>query len=104
MAAQSPTGILAKWAYYSSQMRHSGGRRASSWESARRMIDALKNRAEPEAARLRRYLRQSNEILRPLGEPLLIDFGLHRWLKEEREEAYSDWLAWIVGQLSDTPE
>jgi hypothetical protein len=68
------------------------------------MIDALKRCAEPEAARLRNYLRQSNETLWPLGEPLLIDFGLHRWLKEEREEAYSDWLAWIVAQLSDAPE
>ena len=104
MGAQPPTGGLTKWAYYGSQVRHSSGQRTSSWESARWMIDALKNRAEPGAARQRRYLRQSNETLRPLGEPLLIDFGLHRWLKEEREEAYSDWLAWIVAQLSDTPE
>jgi hypothetical protein len=30
----------------------------------------------------------------------MLDFGLHRWLEGEREEAYSDWLAWILGHLS----
>ena len=36
---------------------------------------------------------------RSLCEPLLADAGLNRWLKKEREEAYSDWLAWILEQL-----
>jgi hypothetical protein len=34
-----------------------------------------------------------------LRDPLLADAGLNRWLKKEREEAYSDWLEWILGQL-----
>lgn len=48
-------------------------------------------------------LRESNRRLNPLEDPLKIDFGLHRWLTGEREEAYSDWLAWILEKLS-SPE
>jgi hypothetical protein len=36
--------------------------------------------------------------LTPLEDPLEMDLGLHRWLQEEREEAYSDWLEWVVLQ------
>jgi hypothetical protein len=28
-----------------------------------------------------------------------VDLGTHRWLADDREEAYSDWLAWVVEQL-----
>jgi hypothetical protein len=68
------------------------------------MVRALRKCARPEAARLQAALRKSDYALKPLGEPLLVDFGLHRWLKKEREESYSDWLAWIINQLSDAPE
>jgi hypothetical protein len=54
-----------------------------------------------EADRLRAVLRESGERLAPLGEPLLLDFGAHRWLSASREEAYSDWLAWIVEQSKE---
>jgi hypothetical protein len=37
--------------------------------------------------------------LHPLEEPLAVDLGLHRWLKAEREEAYSDWLQWVIEQV-----
>ena len=37
-----------------------------------------------------------------LRDPLLVDAGLNRWLREDREEAYSDWLAWIFEQLTCT--
>jgi len=33
-----------------------------------------------------------------------MDLGLHRWLQESCEEAYSDWLAWILGQLNTSDE
>ncbi|MCR4418726.1 MAG: hypothetical protein QHH27_03285 [Clostridia bacterium] len=38
-------------------------------------------------------------MLHPLEEPLKMAFPLHRWLAEDREEAYSDWLVWILEQL-----
>ncbi|MGB8065297.1 MAG: PD-(D/E)XK nuclease family protein [Candidatus Sulfotelmatobacter sp.] len=34
---------------------------------------------------------------------MFADVGLNRWLTEEREEAYSDWLEWILGQLQQLP-
>ncbi|TKB70796.1 MAG: hypothetical protein E8D52_01505 [Nitrospira sp.] len=32
-------------------------------------------------------------------DPLTIDFSLHRWLARDREEAYSDWLKWVLEEL-----
>jgi hypothetical protein len=43
----------------------------------------------------------SNRGFDPLADPLAIDFGAHRWLSSEREEAYSDWLGWILEQIGD---
>ena len=34
-----------------------------------------------------------------MDDPIDVNFGLHRWLSNKREEAYSDWLAWLLGQL-----
>jgi hypothetical protein len=48
-------------------------------------------------------LNESDSRLKPLSDPLRTDFGVHRWLKAEREEAYSDWLAWILNRLT-SPE
>jgi hypothetical protein len=42
---------------------------------------------------------QSSKVLSPLGEPLIaMDFTIHRWVAGHREEAFSDWLAWIFSQ------
>jgi hypothetical protein len=30
------------------------------------------------------------------SEPLRVDYGMHRWLRDECEPAYSDWLQWLV--------
>jgi hypothetical protein len=51
------------------------------------------------AERLRTLLMRSNALLSPLADPLLTDCGVHEWLSRSREEAYSDWLAWIVRQM-----
>lgn len=104
MRAESSSAVLARWSSYGRLMRSSDSGKMVGWEAAQAMISILRNCAEAEAMRLRSYLSQSDTALKPLGEPLLSDFGLHRWLKREREESYSDWLAWIVEQLSDDPE
>ena len=44
-----------------------------------------------------------SEIDDPLRDPLHVDAGLNRWQRNDHEEAYSDWLAWILEQL-DTRE
>jgi hypothetical protein len=45
---------------------------------------------------LQDVLARSDEQLSPLGEPLKLNLGAHRWLSADREESYSDWLAWIL--------
>jgi hypothetical protein len=69
-----------------------------SWSSVTGMIKAARPAMEAKASQLRSLLKESSAKLAPLGEPLELDLGLHRWLDAEREEAYSDWLAWVVQQ------
>jgi hypothetical protein len=46
-------------------------------------------------------IRRSSETLSPLGEPVTaLDFSEHRWVAGHREEAYSDWLQWILVQAT----
>ena len=40
-----------------------------------------------------------DERFAPIGDPFKLDFGLNCWLAAEREEAYSDWIAWILQEL-----
>jgi hypothetical protein len=51
-----------------------------------------------DAERLRVLLDRSSKKLEPLSDPLLVDLGLHRWLRVEREEAYADWFQWVLRQ------
>ena len=51
--------------------------------------------------RMRSIMERSNLRLAPLADPLSVDFGAHRWLAHDREEAYSDWLAWVVRELKE---
>jgi len=52
-----------------------------------------------EARWVDQLLKESNTKLHPLDDPLLVDLGTHRWLEGSREEAYSDWLAWVLEQV-----
>jgi len=36
------------------------------------------------------------------SEPFRVDLGMHRWLRDEYEPAYSDWLQWILETLERT--
>lgn len=69
------------------------------WHAPLSFVSAASNYATRMTRRLRRCLNASRRRFRPLDEPLLVDFGAHRWLENEREESYSDWLAWILGNL-----
>jgi hypothetical protein len=69
------------------------------WESASRLVRAALPLFQVLAHELIDLLNQSDARLKPLADPLRADFGAHRWLKAEREEAYSDWLAWILKNL-----
>jgi hypothetical protein len=43
---------------------------------------------------------RSGAELRPLSDPLSLKLGTHRWFSADREESYSDWLAWILQGMS----
>ena len=63
------------------------------------MIGTAKPVLLSNAERLKTLLESSNAVLSPLSDPLLTDYGVHEWLSRSREEAYSDWLAWVLRQI-----
>jgi hypothetical protein len=94
--------ILKRWGSIGKDITQ--GRQPSvDWLAVKRMVCATKPLLDANREDAKRLLEQSNFYLDPFTDPIEMDFGLHRWLEGDREEAYSDWLAWIVGQLR-TPE
>ena len=65
------------------------------------MIEAAEPVLLENSRRLKTLLERSNETLSPLSDPLLEDHGVHEWLSRSREEAYSDWLAWVLKQIKE---
>jgi len=93
----SGTTVLRKWAALGAALR-SRSAPIVSWEDARHLIEAAEAKLKIDGERLLDLLRQSEDLL-GLDDPLHVDLGLHRWLSEEREEAYSDWMQWVLQQL-----
>jgi hypothetical protein len=54
---------------------------------------------DQDKALLEKELAISKSRLAPLDDPLNEDFGLNRWLADEREERYSDWLEYAIWNL-----
>ena len=102
-SSDSTVNVLRRWGSLGRGMNVVKQKPAITWVPLQRMIEAAKASMTSEGNRLRRLLNCSIQYLTPLGDPLVVDFGAHRWLKRQREEAYSDWLAWILEQL-ETPQ
>jgi hypothetical protein len=85
--------VLKRWASLS--------RPEIRWNEAAKMIQAAEADSGRLEARLRSLLKTSNDAFSRISlcEPLFADAGLNRWLSAYREEAYSDWLEWILRQL-----
>ena len=66
------------------------------WLPVKHLIASGTDFAKAQEACLADLILRSNAHLKPLTDPLATDFGTHRWLRGEREEAYSSWLAWIL--------
>ena len=51
-------------------------------------------------------MKQSGDRLAPFEDPLRQNFLNHRWLdpQREREENYSDWLAWLLEQMGSAEQ
>jgi hypothetical protein len=78
--------------------------KSRSWDSARLLVQSAKVLDDYALEHLQQALADSNAELAPLGEPLKLNLGKHRWLSEDREESYSDWLAWILQGMSSGAE
>jgi hypothetical protein len=68
------------------------------------MVEAAEKDATSAAQRLGGLIEQSSRFFFPgVGDPLSasLEIGSHRWLAGDREEVYSDWLAWIIGRQDD---
>jgi hypothetical protein len=68
----------------------------------RRVAAAFQSFAESEQVHLDNLLRRSDHGLTPLSDPLRLSLRKHRWLQREREESYSDWLAWLLQEMGST--
>lgn len=65
-----------------------------------KLIAQVRSLRDAEFTELGEVSRRSRERLSPLGEPLEHDLGINRWLASAREEAYSDWLAWLLSRMT----
>lgn len=98
---RSYADTMRVWQDFGSKIRTSKTNQAMRWSSVRRSIKACEPLLLQNAEVLRAALRESNRRLAPLEDPLLTDYGVHRWLQHAREESYSDWLAWSIDNLDD---
>ena len=90
------TRVMKAWGKIGQYIEKS--QRNIDWTPVGKIIKASKIFFKEEKVALKNVLKRSNNRLGGL-EPFSVDLGGHRWLKEEREEAYSDWLKWILDQL-----
>ncbi len=90
------TDTLRTWGKF----QPAASRRPLSWESALLLLQLAQNLDQCARSWLKDALAQSEKVLSPLGEPLTLNLGTHRWLSADREESYSDWLAWILQGMS----
>ena len=74
------------------------------WDSAHLLVQSAKILHQYAQQHLQDALAGSDAELSPLSEPLKLNLGEHRWLSADREESYSDWLAWILQGMSGATE
>jgi hypothetical protein len=90
------TRVMKAWGKIGQYIEKS--QRNVDWTPVGKIIEASEKFFTEERGVLADVLKHSNERLGDL-DPFSVDLGGHRWLKEEREEAYSDWLKWVLEQL-----
>jgi hypothetical protein len=101
---QETAAVLRRWGDLWTRLESSriGSLCPAEWSSVEVLIEAMTSRLGVQCSRLQALLHASGRQLAPLADPLTVDLGLHSWLAADREEAYSDWLAWVLSQLPDT--
>ena len=96
ISCEKCTRVMKAWGKLGQHIEKS--QRNIDWTPVRKIIKASEKFFKEEREALEIVFRRSNEQLGDL-EPFSVDLGVHRWLKAEREEAYSDWLKWVLDQL-----
>jgi hypothetical protein len=91
--------MLQAWAGYNRPLRSARSSPEVCWDAARQLMAAAAGLFLEQAERLKAVLQKANQRLHPLTDPLNEDLGTHRWLAADREEAYADWLEWILRQF-----
>jgi hypothetical protein len=70
------------------------------WQTVTELLIAGSPLVDAAEADVKSLLTRSSKALAPLEDPLSTDYRRHRWLRFDREEAYSDWFAWILDELT----
>jgi len=96
-----PTRQFEAWSIWGAALRRNAAAPvAKSLCEFWKLADAGRSLQRIDRDRCHKAIQCSNAILAPLGEPLDQCTGLSRWLADAREEAYSDWLAWVFAQMT----
>lgn len=99
--SRSSGGLMKRWKRLGDPLHVNNISRSFDWTSAQHLIKAAEPLLLANSVHLRGLLKRSNDLLAPLEDPLLTDYGVHRWLAHSREESYSDWLAWVLSQIKE---
>lgn len=92
--------VLKKWAFVAKPVVEA----EADWTPTKRITAIGIQLIGEEAKKTKELVEQSKKNFNQLGEPLDADFGLHRWLRTAREEAYSAWLAWALEQFDNASD
>lgn len=98
------TEVLVLWAEEYRKLRAEKPLTLPSWAAAERLIRSAESLDRYALDHLQEALGRSDEQLTPLRDPLRLNWGEHRWLSSDREESYSDWLAWVLQGFAGAAE
>ncbi len=75
-------------------------------KSIERIANAFRMLAKTEQTHIADLLETADQRLAPFSDPLRLPFRGNRWLDlgREREESYSDWLAWLLERMESAEE
>lgn len=93
--------LIARWASVGRILDKIASNERSNWGSCHRIVESAARYALTKVKDVTTILAAYDKEMSPLCDPLKLSFDLHRWLSSDREEAYSDWLAWVMVELGD---
>lgn len=99
-ALNKDSKVLAEWAAMGRKFNNQP-MAIPDWGRVKPFIKSCQNFLKDLKEKTEILLKESNDRLSPFQDPFYIDFSSHRYFAGNREEGYSDWLAWIIEQLKD---